>query len=215
MANQSSVNQMSELVSQMTRAIRNPRNHEQMPAIVSQIINVYKDSDLLQDNKRFKTRFFNRLVMYMNDIKESNSIQEETKQQQLTNILEAICELYYQGYQGEPFDVPLYRFLYNNQVIWIYQFAPQNIRNIYSEVNTYDWTFDEAPNQTIADKINEDILRHIDQFRAEINMDQFNGGMRRRKRRVAKRRTTKRRATKRRSTKRRVTKRRQQTKRRR
>jgi len=215
MANQSSVNQMSELVSQMTRAIRNPRNHEQMPAIVSQIINVYKDSDLLQDNKRFKTRFFNRLVMYMNDIKESNSIQEETKQQQLTNILQAICELYYQGYQGEQFDVPLYRFLYNNQVIWIYQFAPQNIRNIYSEVNTYDWTFDEAPNQTIADKISEDILRHIDQFRAEINMDQFNGGMRRRKRRVAKRRTTKRRATKRRSTKRRVTKRRQQTKRRR
>jgi len=215
MANQSSVNQMSELVSQMTRAIRNPRNHEQMPAILSQIINVYKHSDLLQGIKRFKTSFFNRLVLSMHDIKESNSIQEETKQQQLTNILEAICELYYQGYQGEPFDVPLYRFLYNNQVIWIYQFAPQNIRNIYSEVNTYDWTFDEAPNQTIADKINEDILRHIDQFRAEINMDQFNGGMRRRKRRVAKRRTTKRRATKRRSTKRRVTKRRQQTKRRR
>ena len=176
------VSHMGVLLEQFRQA-NIQRNMEKILDIVIQIMNLYRQSDFLQNNANFKKMMFKKMAEFLESIKHTNAIQNEVKKAKYVTILETMIDTYYQGYKDAPFNQPLYMYLQSQYILPSQRYDPEYNNENWNTANFTEFILAKAPTQDIADKIRADIKR---------NIETRNGGKRKSKRKSRKSRKVRR-----------------------
>lgn len=181
MANQNdSVGLMRELLQEFYQARQN-RDVEKQVNVIIRILPVFERSEMLQSNRNFKKVFFIKMKEFIDSIINSASLQEEAKKIHVNQILSTMLKTFYEGYDGEPFDIYFYQYVNNNKIIPV-----KEIDNTV-DVNEYDLNAYLISNVSdLNDHIKEGIKNDIFYSLYSNQGINFNGGRRKTK---AKRKT--------------------------
>jgi len=149
------VSRMGALLEQFRQA-NIQRNMGKKLDIVIEIMNLYRQSDFLQLNPGFKKMMFKKMAEFLESIKQTNAIENQAKQDKYITILETLIDTYYQGYKGEPFNVPLYHYLQENLIVPSQRYDPYYNNENMNVINWSEFILPKAPTQNIADRIRAD-----------------------------------------------------------